>query len=375
MNKHKIHFVILLGILFLFGCVRPFSPPEINSQQSYLVIDGFLNTGSDTSVFLLSRTQNIKENNDPVIERGATLSVEKESGEVHLFTELSPGKYILPPSDFDLLHKYRLKLKTSNGSEYASEFVNITKTPPIDSITYKIEPVRNSVVFYANAHDAGNNTHFYRWKLEETWEYQATYASVLEVVDGKIVLRKQDINTCWRTIKPTNIILGSTIKQSSDIIKELPINIVPISTNKLYRKYSLLLRQYALSQEAFQYWTALSKTTQLTGSLFDPQPYLLTGNIKCLTNADELVFGYFAAGTEEKKRILISPGLGSFPRCADTDTLSVECHTLDSDCAYRTQQLLLNYHGKLNDSVTVANPECADCRLQGGTTSKPAFMN
>lgn len=373
-NKYKSPFLILVVVMFIFGCVRPFSPPEVNSQQSYLVVDGFLNTGSDTSVFLLSRTQNINQNDNPLIESGATVIVEKESGETSSFTEITNGKYILPPAQFDPARKYRLKIKTSNGSEYVSEFVIVTKTPPIDSITYKIEPVRNSVVFYANAHDAKNQTHFYRWKLEETWEYKATYASVLEVVDGKIILRNEDINTCWRTNRSANIILGSTIKQTNDIIKDLPVNIVPISTNKLYLKYSMMLKQYALSQEAFEYWTALSKTTQLTGSLFDPQPYLLTGNIKNTTNPEELVFGYFSASTEERKRIVIRPGLGSFPRCTEPDTITVQCGSLDVDCAYRTQKLLLNYYGKSSEFVTVANPECADCRVQGGTTKRPAFM-
>lgn len=374
MNRHKITILIQLVITFMFGCVRPFSPPEISSQQSYLVVDGFLNTGSDTSIFMLSRTQNINQNDNPVIETGAAVSIEKESGETRSFTEISKGKYILPPGQFDPLRKYSLKIKTANGSEYTSDFVIVTKTPPIDSISYKVEPVRNSMVFYANAHDVLNQTHFYRWKLEETWEYQATYASVLEVVAGQIVLRNEDINRCWKTNKSANIILGSTIKQSSDVVKELPINVVPISSNKLYIKYSMLLKQYALSREAFEYLTALSKTTQLTGSLFDPQPYLLTGNIKCTTNPDELVFGYFSAGTEEKKRILISPGLGSFSRCTEPDTITVKCYSLDVDCAYRTQKLLLNYYGKSSEFVTVANPECADCRLQGGTTKRPSFM-
>lgn len=373
-NKCKKPFLILVVIVFIFGCVRPFSPPEVNSQQSYLVVDGFLNTGSDTSVFLLSRTQNINQNDNPIIESGAIVSVEKESGETRLLTEISNGKYILPPAQFDPANKYRLKIKAANGSEYTSDYVIISKTPPIDSITYKVEPVRNSMVFYANAHDKQNQTHFYRWKLEETWEYRATYASVLEVVDGKIILRNEDINTCWRTNKSANIILGSTIKQTSDVIKDLPVNIVPISTNKLYFKYSMMLKQYALSQEAFEYWTALSKTTQLTGSLFDPQPYLLTGNIKSTTNPEELVFGYFSASTEEKKRIVINPGLGSFPRCTEPDTITVQCHSLDVDCAYRTQKLLLNYYGIGNEFVVVANPECADCRLQGGTTKRPVFM-
>ncbi|MBE9462208.1 DUF4249 domain-containing protein [Dyadobacter subterraneus] len=375
MNRYQKLFFILLVVFFIHGCIKQFSPPGIDTLEQNLVVDGFLNTGADTSIIQLSRTQNLSQTEEPVKETGAALSVEDESGTTFSFKETGAGKYILPPYGFDQGKKYRLRIKTAAGKEYLSEYVAVIKTPAIDSVSYKIEPVRNAVVFYANTHDPKNQTHFYRWSFEETWEYHATYASALEVIAGKVVLREKDINKCWQTFKSRNILLGSTIKQSSDIISEVPINIVPISTNKLYIKYSILLKQYALSSEAFEYWTTLAKTTELTGGLFDPTPFLLTGNIKSTINPSELVFGYFSAGTEEKKRILITPGLGSFPRCAKTDTIPIECRSLDELCALRTEQLLLTYHGKRSDSVTVASAECTDCRLRGGTTLKPAFMN
>ena len=373
LSDSKILAIVLVILAAVYSCVQPFSPPEISAPSSYLVVDGFLNTGQDSSFIELRRTQNINELVNPVVETGALLSVESENGEAYSFAEMTNGKYALPPRQFDQTGKYRLRIETSNGAEYLSEYVIVTKTPPLDSISYKIDPVRNAMVFYANAQDPQNKTHFYRWKFEETWEYESTYASALEVVGGEVVLRKENITRCWRTDKSSNIILGSTIKQTSDIIKELPINSVPISTNKLYIKYSILMKQYALSREAFEYWTTLSKTTQLTGSLFDPLPSLLTGNIRSTTNSADLVFGYFSASTEAKKRILIKPGLGAFPRCTEPDTLPIKCSSMEAECGLRTPLLLLSYWGARSDSVTAASADCTDCRLQGGTTMRPSF--
>jgi hypothetical protein len=130
-----------------------------------------------------------------------------------------------------------------------------------------------------------------------------------------IIARKEDVHTCWQTLESKDIKLGSTIKLSADIIKEVPVNVIDIATNKLYFGYSILVKQYALSREAFEYWTDLAKTTQGTGSLFDPQPSQVTGNIRNKANNKELVFGYFSAAVEQKQRIFIKAQLGAYPRC------------------------------------------------------------
>lgn len=354
--------------VILNGCIEPFSPPEVNSDASYLVVDGFLNVGLDSSRIILSRTQNTSEKTVSLKELGAKISVEGESGETYNFEEKGKGLYVLSPKNYLSSAKYRLKIKTRNNSEYLSDYVAVKRTPPIDSITYKVDKGRNAVVVFVNTHDPKNDTRFYRWKFEQTYEYRTAFYSGLDRnFDTKtIVTRNGDISHCWRTLNSTNITLGSTIKLSQDVIKDLPINVVPIETNWFYIKYSILVRQYALSQDEFEYWTSLAKTTQGTGSLFDPQPSQVTGNITNTANPKELVFGYFSVLTEETQRIFIERGLGTYPRCEAPDTLTlVE--------GFKGGGLLLNYYGMRSDSVLMTNPFCADCRLQGGTVTQPTY--
>ena len=379
MNKIQLQGPVLavigfFALLFLSGCVQPFSPPEINSDQNHLVVDGFFNIGgTDTSRFELRRTQNVSEKSSPVIETGASISVEEENGQTFDFAETGTGLYVLPPRQYNTASKYRILIKTKDGQEYLSDYVAANQTPAIDSVTYKLDKVQNAMVFYVNTHDAANRTQFYRWKFDETWEYIATYYSALEVVNGEVAIRKQNINRCWGNRKSGSILLGSTIRLSSDVIKNLPLNTVPVATNKFYIKYSILVKQYGLSQQAFEYWTALAKTTQGTGSLFDPLPAQVTGNITNKLNPRELVFGYFSASTEETKRIIITPQLGTFPRCTEPDTLPITCRGRDDICGLNTSGLLLTYWGVRADSVLVGSPSCTDCRLNGGTTTRPSF--
>ena len=374
MRNRLLKFFSFVLLFFIDSCIEPFSPPEVNSIENHLVVDGFLNVGQDTSRIELRRTQNVNQTAGPTTETGAEMSVEAESGEINAFTESKPGLYVLPPRQFNRSTKYRLRIKTSDAKEYLSDYVEVSITPPIDSLTTRFDSFQDAMVFYVNAHDAQGKTQFYRWKFEETWEYRAAYQTAIEVIDKKYVGRQKDINQCWGNQRSGSILLGTTIKLSSDIIKDLPLFKVPVSTNKLFMKYSVLVKQYGLSRPAFEYWTSLSKTTQGTGTLFDPQPSQVTGNIKNTTNGQDLVFGYFSASTEETKRLTITPRLGRYPTCMMPDTFDVVCNPLSKrQCGLETTSLLISYAGLRGEFILGAPPECTDCRQQGGTLEKPSF--
>lgn len=360
----------ILGFI-VHSCVEPFSPPEISDPETYLVVDGFLNVNGDTSSVILSFTQSVSAPTLFQRESGAFLTVDAESGESYPFLEMGNGLYILPPAGFDPNTKYRLRIRRMDGSEYESEYVSVSKTPPIDSLSYRVDPDRNALVIYVNAHDPTNTTRFYRWNFEETYEYRMAYYSSLtrDVPNGQIITRRDNINVCWRTIPSRDIKLGSTIKLNQDIVREVPVNIVDIPSNKLYFGYTILVKQYGLTREAFEYWTDLAKTTQGTGSLFDPQPSLVTGNIRSKTKPKELVFGYFSAVHEQQKRIFIRERLGAYPRCSAPDTL-------DFKDAFQGAGVLLSYYdGEGKKGYLSTSESCADCRSQGGSTTKPSFWD
>jgi hypothetical protein len=364
--------VCVVGVaMAINSCIEPFSPPEVSNPGTYLVVDGFLNVNGDTSNIRLSHTQGVNDGKQVVTEDGASITVEAENGETYTFSPAGKGLYRLPPTSFDQEIKYKLRIRRMDGSEYESAFVTVSKTPPIDSVGYRVDQGRNAVIVQVNAHDATNATRFYRWSFEETYEYRMPYYSglVRDIPNKAITPRSDNINVCWRTLESKDIKLGSTIKLSQDVIKDLPINIIDIGTNKLYFGYSILVKQYGLTREAFEYWTDLAKTTQGTGSLFDPQPSQVTGNIRNKADAKELVFGYFSAAQEQKKRIFIKETLGAYPRCTAPDTL-------DFKDALGGSSVLLSFHQgepPAKSGYLATSESCADCRSQGGTTTKPSF--
>ncbi len=383
-SPHKrLNFNVLFAVsavmMYLFYCcVQPYDPPEIRNADSFLVVDGSLNVAPLVgSRIKLTRTQNIVEKGIPDAEKEAIVRIEGDKGSNFLFVEGQPGTYTLGAVTYAQNEKFRLHIKTREGKEYVSLYVPIIKTPPIDSVVYRLSPANAGAQIYVNTHDPLNATHFYRWSFEETWEYRAPLYSAFEILGKQIKLRSEDVNTCWSSAKSSQIFLASSVKLSKDVIQDVPIAYVPTVSGKLRRKYSILVRQYGLSQPEFEYWTALSKTTETTGSLFDPQPSQITGNISCVSDPKELVFGFFSASSTQEKRLFITEQLGGLTlqdnSCVPLDTLpDVEAIRMFEQLSHL---ILIEFPipGQQKPWYIMGSPECSDCRLQGGTTKKPDF--
>ncbi|MDO3626770.1 DUF4249 family protein [Mucilaginibacter sp. BT774] len=75
-----------------------------------------------------------------------------------------------------------------------------------------------------------------------------------------------------------------------------PILSIASSAEKLSVEYSILVKQYALSADAYKFYANLKKNTEQLGSIFDAQPSAIRGNIHFVTTPAEPVIGYLCIG-------------------------------------------------------------------------------
>jgi hypothetical protein len=365
--------------LLLAGCVEPYAPDVIDAPNQFLVVDGFIN-GNGPTIITLSRTQNLTEDGPPVFESRAEVLIEEEQGPQYMLTEGDTGTYTVSGLNLNLDRKYRLLIRTADGKEYSSEFVEIKQTPPIDAVIWRA--VDNEVQLYVNTHDPENNTRYYRWEYENTWEFTAALLAGVKYENDTIIERSAEdekIYRCWRTEKSVDLLLASTVRLSEDVIHEFPLQTLP-STSEAFRfDCSILVKQYAQTREAYEYWEMLQKNTENIGTLFDPLPSQLRGNIHCVTNPDEAVIGYIGAFTVQEKRIFINneelPKEWPFfyPTC-DYDTIPV-AKVFESFGGSAFLPLWIIYSpppGSKITGYTRTLQACADCRLRG-TNVKPDF--
>ncbi len=297
--------VIIWMIILFAGCRKVYNPAPIKTNYNYLVVEGTINNG-DTTFINLSRTVTLSGQTRLSPELNAAVTVENDQSTGYTLTETKKGIYFLAGVTLDVNRKYRLRIKTINNQEYLSDFVAVTNSPPIDSISYAIES--NGIQVYANTHDPKNNTRYYRWAYNETWQIHSIFDSFFKSNGDTVLFRdlvNDDIYTCWQTDTSSTIILGSSAKLTNDVIYQNPVTFVPSTSVKLVTGYSILVKQYAITGDAYTFWGNLKKNTEQLGSVFDALPTQINGNIHCISNPSLPVIGYINAGSVTTKRILI----------------------------------------------------------------------
>jgi hypothetical protein len=135
--------LILTFLTATYGCRKAYSPRAIISSANYLVVEGMINTGQDSTVFKLSRTARINASTTIIPENGAQVTIEGKNNASYPLTELSTGRYGSATLGLDSTQQYRVRIKTADGKEYLSDMVQSRATPPIDSIGFNMVAKRH----------------------------------------------------------------------------------------------------------------------------------------------------------------------------------------------------------------------------------------
>ncbi len=377
MNRFKIYLISLLALTV--SCKEKYLPTLETTNTSILVVEGFINLGPDSTIFKLSRTVAVDGKNTANPELDASVHIEAASGGSVVLSNLGKGMYGKPSLAMPVNGKYRLRILTK-GSEYLSDFVEAKSSSVLDSVNYAIKP--DGLDLFVNAHDATNASHYYRWEYEETWIFYAMYNSQFKWRGGTTVTPRQPdeaIWQCWGNAKSSIILTGNSTKLDKDLINKQPILFIPSNSEKVTEKYSILVKQYSLTKEAYDFWENLKKNTETLGSIFDALPSEITGNIKCISNSEEPVVGFISAGTVQSKRIYITKD--KFPTwrprypvdCIEPDTAffwKMPNHFVDNINIPIDEVYVAN--GKVLLGYRSAGKVCVDCTLRG-TNKRPLF--
>lgn len=374
MKRRSVHIIVIL-FLFLAACKKAYQPDIIASGNRYLVVEGVINTAANSVTLIkLSYSTNIVDSIAYDPELNASVIIENESGTSWPLQSQGEGKYISQPLSLSAGQKYRLRI-LSEGKDYQSDYLTPRNNPEIDSISWE----RNEDVFtYVNTHDPLNNTRYYRWEYEETYEYHAIFNAIWGL-DGRTIVPLDSTNQtwmCWMHNPSTDIILGSTVQLAQDVVNKMPLTTIRKNTEQLYYKYSLLVRQFSLTEQESQFWTILKKNTQQLGTLFDPQPAQIRSNVRCISNPELPVIGYVGACPVREKRLFIEryqvPGWpGSIPN-ATCEVLIVSANPIDYSI-WEHDPPYAPYYFITGGGLAITLSSCVDCRTRGGSNQKPAY--
>ncbi|OKL40663.1 DUF4249 domain-containing protein [Pontibacter flavimaris] len=314
----------LLAILCLQACVEPFEL-ETGTEKQSLVVDGLITDRNDTTLNKVTLSWTAPYNGvDGVVVKepvsGASVMLYDNKGNLMQFRESYSGNYVLDESEYDARpgESYTLRIWLPDGREYASRPELLTEAPPIRDLgyTYKefIEVVKNGsgelveqtelgFEVRAEVDDPANAQNFYRWSTKGILEY---HTIALEIKDPPP-------STCWSCQGRINktAVAADDAQVNGNKISQL-VAVVPAD---IPTRYQATVQQFSLTPAAFEFWRLLQQQQTSVGSIFDPPPARIRGNLYNASDPEEEVYGYFgASGVAEKSLIIDRVRYYPFPR-------------------------------------------------------------
>jgi len=382
MKTYRYSNIILtsLFMLALWGCVKPFNPEGIEVIDNMYVIEGDI-IQNDTTRVMVSRSISVNDESKINYVSGALVWVESETGTKYTAKQVSSGEtitYLINTVGINPGLKYRLHVNIGQR-RYVSALLPVLQAPPVGSVGYNVDTVKQSVTFHVSSNDPTGNTRYYRWFFTEDWEFHSQFQAFFEYIPStdQVIPIPESKNRyyCWGKGRSSSILVASTTGLTEDRVHEKTLVSMGSGDRRISYLYSMELNQMAISEEAFKYWDNIQKNSDQLGGIFSPQPSEMDGNIICVTNKSEKVIGYISAGIVSKKRIFARGediGIYKYPNNCEVEFVNMD-NPMNFHSLWERGLEVTTYtgHPPFGESYW-ASRYCVDCRLQG-TKNKPAF--
>jgi hypothetical protein len=314
----------IFAFLFLVvaaSCIDPYSP-DVKNYNSLLVVEGLITNENISYKIKLSRTTGQANSISEKVADADIYIIDGSGIKTHL--QNSGGGYYKTDS---ILFKgvvgqnYTLQILTSDGKEYKSGQSTMLPVADIDKVYYEkgeeISGINGKIspglrIFLNSANTEGNNQYF-RWTFEEVWKFKIPcpqrYICKM-VLDSETYIFEQIDSVreyCWKKNLSEDLIINSILSGGAKFISGQEIQFIdPVLSDRLTQEYSILVKQYSLSQEEYNFWNNLKKAGEAGGDIFALQPFTVMSNIHSVNNSNERVLGYFEVSAVSQKRLFIT---------------------------------------------------------------------
>lgn len=298
--------MFMLATFMLYCCIDVIDVRV--SGEGLLVVDGLVTDADEAYVVRLARSSSFDNSNVirgfNIPEIGATVAVIDDQGGYFNFTEAEAGSYKCVNFRGQVGMSYQLFITLKDGRTYQSTWEEIPVPVSIERIeasfrvietlftnaagNVRVNRVEGFDVF-VTVTDPGSSNNYYRWKLSGIFEF-------FSITDSP------DVNRCWVPLE--RLESGLMIADDSRIQGKMFRELIGRMPYERPTRFLATVRQENVSEKAFSFWRKLQDQQVNTGSLFDPTPTPVRGNIVG-QDPSEVVLGYFATASVSTARLLV----------------------------------------------------------------------
>lgn len=328
----RFYYIIIFAVLM--SCQEEVSFESGN--RPLLIVDGFITDAPRTHTVRLATSGEFESKfngglEDPVVN--ASVSIESRTEETIQLFESRPGFYDTPIGyQATVGETYVLCITTQEDKYYQSQPQKLKSSGSMGNVYYEVttEEVLNPaniivperrINFYSNFSFPEENT-FYKWEWDGMYVLKTTYFGNHGYPDIKCKESPLDVagivEFCYVEENPDGgfiRILDSNLSTSMDNEKFLILS-KKVDYNWKMR-YSMRLFQLSMTEAAYDFWEDVQEQKERSGSIFDPAPSKVTGNVYNVSNGEEDVLGYFGVYGSREVRVFV-PGVpmpDSFNSC------------------------------------------------------------
>ena len=306
---------VLIGILCMVSSCIDVINLTLEDDQEFLVVDGNFNNHEGNYQLQLYYATGQKIKARRAVE-AATIQLFEEGAVIGEYEEIKAGIYQItnPTLKGETGKSYHIEIILANGATYQSTPEIMPALIAGDSIFFDYSLIevptgvgiirRNFIeAFVATPLPVSNETPYWiKWNTIRLYSFP-------EVICGPL---GPPPKTCFVTTEPAGqeIYIFDGANLAADYLPKWKIGEYMIPTDDLeFRgRHYFLVNQQSITKEAHTYWRKVDQIANQSGSIFDAPPAPVLGNIKNVTNPEEIVLGYFEVSNIDSLRGFVTEG-------------------------------------------------------------------
>jgi hypothetical protein len=340
----KFYSIIIILLLFS-SCIEPYNA-EVDVPDRGLTVEAIITTLPGPQEVKLTRNApyglSFVGINRPEIL--AKVALRDDLGRSFVFSESQdpnrPGVYFSDP-DFsvEVGRTYNLELELFSGKRYISRPETVQAVPKIDSLTYASVRTATTnkyigevgVQVTAHFQDPKGIENYYHWR-----PLRSTFVLITEPeAEGT---RNPPVSCCarcffWDIPRPSNVITHDD-RETDGLYQRQVVAYLLDDGLRFKEAFRLDFLHLGVGQRANTFLRLVNQQLSLTGSVFDPPPANIRGNMISLDDPDEQVLGYFMVADAQQMRVYIQREKLEF--------LKTPTSRIYGDCRSYLQDLRLN---------------------------------
>lgn len=362
---------VLLG---LSSCIYSYDADISKDTDQTVVIEGEILVGGTSTIRLSYLTDLAKTN---ATHPAGRAWIEDEDGKRYDASNKGLSWTISVPMETAPSGKrYRAVIEV-DGETYQSDWLEADPKPAITGIHFDSDG--RQVTVYVDVDAQACRSGYMGFAYEETWQFHADF--IPEYVIDPISWSYKEMMTswpyywCYRSNQSLQMVLLDYSTLEGVETKRYPIKTFSCADSRNHQRYSILVKAFALSRDAYLYNKQTQEMSEQGGDLFSPEPGILQGNLVCTSDEGRPVMGLVLAAEVATKRAFINNMYLRVTKQDDSFMIDVPREKMPVfyyDMNYRPIKKTT-----IDEKETIGwGPHrCINCIEAGGTQEKPDFWD